>query len=210
MIRKTVHSYSKVFDGSFGQVSDTIIPETSWLGSSEPATKGNVSSFIYEMMVSRGQADLAEEYGLLAFDVSVLAPERTLCEKIMSLVRFSHTENAIRDLRTKVRHVYDLHQMLLQDDLSRFFDSPGFDQMLYTVAEDDKQSFRNNNDWLHSHPSEALIFSDLDNVWPELAAAYNGIFRTLVFGVLPPDDQVKTSMRRISDRLTRVEWQLIK
>lgn len=34
MIRKTVHSYSKVFDGNFGQVRDTIILETSWLGSS--------------------------------------------------------------------------------------------------------------------------------------------------------------------------------
>gem|GEM_PF-2064742 len=78
MIRKTVHSYSKVFDGSFEQVMDTIILETSWLGSSEPASKGSVSSFIYKMIVSRGQVDLAEEYGLLPFDVSVLAPERTL------------------------------------------------------------------------------------------------------------------------------------
>lgn len=158
--------------------------------------------------MSRGQVDLAEEYGLLPFDVSVLAPERTLCEKIMSLVRFSYSENAIRDLRTKIRHVYDLHQMLLQDDLSRFFNSPGFGLMLHKVAEDDRQSFRSNNNWLYSHPSQALIFSDLNNVWPELAAAYNGTFRTLVFGVLPPDDQVKKSMQRISDRVTQVDWQL--
>ena len=210
MIRKTVHSYSKVFDGSFGQVRDTIILETSWLGSSEPASQGNVSSFIYEMMVSRGQVDLAEEYGLLPFDVSVLAPERTLCEKIMSLVRFSCTENAIRDLRSKIRHVYDLHQMLLQDDISRFFNSLNFDLMLHKVAEDDQQSFRNNSDWLYNHPSRALIFSDLDNVWPELVAAYNGTFRTLVFGVLPPEDHIKISMKRISDRVNQVDWQLAK
>jgi hypothetical protein len=120
MIRKTVHSYSKVFDGNFGQVRDTIILETSWLGSSEPASKGQIASFIYEMMMSREQADLAAEYGLLPFDVSVLAAERTLCEKIMSLVRFSYTENPVRDLRSKIRHVYDLHQMLAQDDLPDF------------------------------------------------------------------------------------------
>lgn len=208
MIRKTVHSYSKVFDGNFGQVRDTIILETSWLGSSEPASKGEVASFIYEMMISRGQADLAAEYGLLPFDVSVLAAERTLCEKIMSLVRFSYTENPARDLRSKIRHVYDLHQMLAQDDLSGFFNSPDFEQMLNQVAQDDQQSFRNNNDWLYIHPSQALVFSDLDRIWPDLVVAYNGAFRTLVFGPLPPDDLVKQSMKRISDRVAQVAWQI--
>jgi hypothetical protein len=208
MIRKTVHSYSKVFDGNFGQVRDTIILETSWLGSSEPASKGQIASFIYEMMMSREQADLAAEYGLLPFDVSVLAAERTLCEKIMSLVRFSYTENPVRDLRSKIRHVYDLHQMLAQDDLSGFFNSQDFEQMLHKVARDDQQSFRNNSDWLYIHPSQALVFSDLDRIWPDLVAAYNGAFRTLVFGQLPPDHLVRQSMKRISDRVAQVAWQI--
>lgn len=208
MIRKTVHSYSKVFDGNFGQVRDTIILETSWLGSSEPASKGKISSFIYEMMVSTGQAELASEYELLPFDVSVLSPERTLCEKIMSLVRFSYTENPIKDLRNKVRHLYDIHQMLAQKELLGFFNSPDFDKMLDKVARDDQQSFRNNNEWLYIHPSQALIFAELDHIWAELAAAYNGTFRTLVFGVLPPDYQLKMSVGRIGDRVAQVDWQL--
>ncbi|MCF0061329.1 nucleotidyl transferase AbiEii/AbiGii toxin family protein [Dyadobacter sp. LJ419] len=209
MIRKTVHSYAKTFTGDFGQVRDMIILETSWLGSSQPANKGKVYSFIYEMMVFNGQADLAAEYGLAPFEVSVLAPQRTLCEKIMSLVRFSHTENPVKDLRSKVRHVYDLHQMLGQDDLSDFFNSPDFDQMLYRVARDDRESFRNSNEWLYIPPSEALVFSSLERIWPELAAAYHGSFRTLVFGSLPTDDSVKKSMQRISDRIAQIDWQPI-
>lgn len=121
MIRKTAHSYSKTFEGEFGQVRDMIIVESSWLGSSEPLIKGKVSSFLYQMMLSKGQERIAEEYELLPFEVSILAPIRTVCEKIMSLVRFSYTDTPIIDLKNKIRHVYDLHLLLAQQDISAFF-----------------------------------------------------------------------------------------
>jgi len=109
MIRKTAHSYARQFEGDFGQVRDTVIVESTWLGSPEPILRGTVSSFIYEMMEAAGQGALAVEYGLLPFKVNVLAPTRTFCEKVMSLVRFSHTEKPVEDLRNKIRHIYDLH-----------------------------------------------------------------------------------------------------
>lgn len=208
MIRKTAHSYSRVFTGDFGQVRDLIILESSWLGSSEPVTTGQVSSFIYQMMQARGQDELAIQYDLLPFEVRLLAPTRTLCEKIMSLVRFSYTEKPLVDLRNKIRHVYDLHQLLQQDDISAFFDSDEFDVMLHKVGKDDEISFRNNKDWLHTHPSQALIFSELDHVWPELRNTYQGSFKNLVFGTLPTDEQVFQTLKRIKGRLTLVVWDL--
>jgi hypothetical protein len=168
MIRKTAHSYSKMFDGEFGQVRDLIIVESSWLGSSEPLIKGKVSSFVYQMMQAKGQEGIAEEYRLLPFEVPILAPTRTVCEKIMSLVRFSYTETPITDVKNKIRHVYDLHLLLAQWNISEFFDSGEFNDMLYKVAKDDELSFRTNKDWLYNPPVQALIFSDLDRVWPEL------------------------------------------
>jgi hypothetical protein len=131
-------TYSKVFQGDFGQARDVVILESSWLGSSEPAVLSHVNSFIYQMMAEKGQIDIAVEYGLLPFEVSILAPTRTLCEKIMSLVRFSYTEKPITDLRNKIRHVYDLHQLLGQDDIAAFFKSSSFDEMLHKVAQDDE------------------------------------------------------------------------
>jgi hypothetical protein len=209
MIRKTAHSYSKVFTGDFGQVRDFIILESSWLGSSEPVITGEVSSFITQMMMSKGQGDLVEEYHLQPFKVSVLAPERTLCEKIMSLVRFSYTANPVTDLRNKIRHVYDLHQLLNQEEISNFIDSPEFDIMLHKVGYDDLKGFRNNNEWLFVHPSRAMIFSELDRLWPELMVTYNGTFKTLVFGKLPNADLVKKTLERIRDRITLVDWTLV-
>ncbi|WP_421828342.1 nucleotidyl transferase AbiEii/AbiGii toxin family protein [Larkinella sp.] len=210
MIRKTAHSYSKVFVGDFGQVRDLIILESSWLGSSEPVITGQVSSFIYQMMQARGQDELATQYDLLPFEVQLLAPTRTLCEKIMSLVRFSYTERPLVDLRNKIRHVYDLHQLLKQEGISAFFDSDDLDVMLHKVGKDDEISFRNNKDWLYRHPADALLFSDLDRVWPELRSTYHGSFKNLVFGELPTDEAVFQTLGRINDRLALVAWTIRK
>ncbi|MEI7583342.1 nucleotidyl transferase AbiEii/AbiGii toxin family protein [Runella sp.] len=209
MIRKTAHSYSKMFDGEFGQVRDLIIVESSWLGSSEPLIKGKVSSFVYQMMQAKGQEGVAEEYGLLPFKVPILAPTRTVCEKIMSLVRFSYTETPIIDLKNKIRHVYDLHLLLAQRNISDFFDSGEFDGMLYKVAKDDELSFRTNKDWLYNPPVQALIFSDLDRVWLELRVTYQGSFKTLVFGELPREEAVVQTLKRIRQRLASIKWELV-
>jgi hypothetical protein len=210
MIRKTAHSYSKTFDGEFGQVRDLIIVESSWLGSSEPLITGKVNSFVYQMMQAKGQEGIAKEYGLLPFEVPILAPTRTVCEKIMSLVRFSYTETPIIDLKNKIRHVYDLHLLLAQRDISEFFNSGEFDEMLYKVAKDDELSFRTNKDWLYNPPVQALIFSDLDRVWPELRVTYQGTFKTLVFGELPREEAIVQTLKRIRQRLASIKWKLAK
>ena len=44
-IRKTVHQFNRLFDGSFGQVREQLILETTWLGNYEPFTIENVGSY---------------------------------------------------------------------------------------------------------------------------------------------------------------------
>lgn len=208
MNRKTAHSYAKQFEGNYGQVRDVIIVEATWLGYFEPYTTRNIGSFIYEMMLKAGQQALAEEYGMLPFEVLVLDPTRTLCEKIMSLVRFSHTEEPVQDLKNKIRHCYDLHQLLQEKELSDFFNSTAFDEMLLKVANDDVVSFKNNNAWLKYHPSEAKIFADLDTVWLELKPTYNGAFKNLVFGDFPKDSRILDTLLHIKERLTTITWEV--
>jgi len=208
MNRKTAHSYHKEFQGNYGQVRDVIVLESSWLGYYEPYTNRQLQSLVGEMMVNNGQAEIAEANGLMPFEVCVLEPIRTLCEKIMSLVRFSYGENPIEDLKKKIRHTYDLHQLLIQKEFSDFMDSPSFAEMLLKVANDDVVSFRNNNDWLAHHPNDALIFDGLDTVWKELSPVYNGEFKNLVYGDLPNDRSVLETLKRIKGRLSEVEWDI--
>lgn len=46
MNRKTAHSYTKVFEGNYGQVRDAIVVEATWLGYYEPCTSKNITSFV--------------------------------------------------------------------------------------------------------------------------------------------------------------------
>lgn len=109
MNRKTAHSYNKEFKGDYGHIRDAIVIEATWLGYHEPYTSKNIISFVGNMMIKNGQTNVATENGLLPFSLLVLEPVRTICEKIMSLVRFSYGKNPMADLKNKVRHTYDLH-----------------------------------------------------------------------------------------------------
>ena len=206
MNRKTAHSFNKEFKGDYGQVRDVIILESTWLGYYEPYTTKSIVSFVGQMMLDNKQSDIAKENGLLPFNLLALEPIRTICEKIMSLVRFSYSENPMDDLKKKIRHTYDLHQLLKQDEFFKFFQSTTFDEMLLKVANDDVASFRNNNKWLNYHPSEALIFRDLENVWNELKTIYNGDFKNLVYGELPKEEAILKTLKMIQERLKAISW----
>ena len=206
MNRKTAHSYQKEFQGEYGQVRDVIVVEATWLGYHEPYAKKELISLVGEMMRNNGQETIAAEYGLQPFDVQVLEPIRTLCEKIMSLVRFSYGENPMADLKQKIRHTYDLHQLLQQEEFSDFFNSTAFGEMLLKVANDDIASFKNNNQWLIHHPNESLLFKDLDAVWKDLKPAYNEGFKNLVYGDFPNDEAVLDTLKKIKERLESITW----
>lgn len=194
MNRKTAHSYNKEFKGDYGQVRDIIVVEATWLGHFEPYTTKSVCSFVGEMMINNEQSEIAKEQDLLPFNVLVLDPSRTICEKIMSLVRFSYEENPITDLKNKIRHVYDLNQLLSVKKLFNFFKSKEFDIMLLKVAQDDVVSFTNNNKWLRNHPVNSLIFENPEKVWSDLKIVYESDFKNLVYGSFPNETELLNTL----------------
>jgi hypothetical protein len=159
-----------------------------------------------QMMLSKGQSKMLSEYDLHAFELPVLEPSRTICEKIMSLVRFSYQKNPIDDLKKKIRHVYDLHQLLRREEYLIFFQSKDFDSMLLKVANDDGLSFKSNNQWLVHHPNEALIFKDVEQVWGELKTSYQSEFKNLVYGEFPKEEAILETLKMIQKRLKSIFW----
>ena len=206
MIRKTAHTFPKQFKGNYGQVRDFIVLESTWLGYHEPHSDREISSFISQMMLETGQEEMAKEYNLMPFKVRVLAPTRTICEKIMSLVRFSHTVRPIEDLRLKIRHCYDLHQLLRLEELSGFLEGEEFEVMLKKVAQDDVEGYKSNNQWLAIHPKEAIIFKETNDTWNSLKSAYLGGFSDLVYGKLPDEKDIFETISRIASRLQPMSW----
>lgn len=207
-IRKTVHQYNKLFEGVFGQVKEHVVVEATWLGNFEPFSDMQVSSYLYGMMKSKGQDELIEQYNMAPFTIQVLSKLRTFCEKIMSLVRFSRTEEPIDDLRNKIRHVYDIHQMLKDEEIQQFFKSSGLDDMLIKVGNDDMIGYKNNNDWIPEHPSTAIIFDKPQETWGQLSTAYKGDFKDLVTGELPAEGELIKTLKQVAARLKKIEWNI--
>lgn len=160
------------------------------------------------MMIDADQEMIATQYNLLSFDILVLDPNKTLCEKIMSLVRFSNSNDAIDNLKLKIRHLYDLNQLLLNEDISSFFNSSDFEVMLKEVAKSDMENYLNERTWLIIHPKESIIFKDYKNVWKEISPMYNADFKNLVYGQLPNDSEILLTMKRIKDRIADTSWDL--
>lgn len=128
--------------------------------------------------------------------------------KTMSLVRFSNSKDPITDLKNKIRHIYDLHLMLKDKDISTFFHGPDFDAMLINVGKDDVTGFRNNNEWLKSHPSSAIIFKEAEKTWNEIKTTYKTSFKELVTGILPSEKDVLLTLKEMNQSLLRIEWDI--
>lgn len=207
MIRKTAHEFPKMgFTGVYGQVRPQIVLESTWLGRPEPYEQKLVGTYINDMMEEATMKDIQDEYQMYPFQVQVLTVERTLCEKIMSIVRFSFTEDPYQDLAKKIRHVYDLNRMLTQEKIQSFLYGPEFETMLNLVGEDDVTSFKNNNQWLNNHPSSAVIFSKPKQTWELIRSAYLGSFADMVTAPLPPESDMIGTLTAIADRLGEVNW----
>ena len=205
-IRKTVHQYDKIFNGEFGQVREHVVLEATWLGNFEPFSEVAVSSYIYDMLIEEGRDELIAQFNMAPFIVQVLSKFRTFCEKIMSLVRFSRSQDPIADLRKKIRHIYDIHQMLQDDEISKFLGSRDFDEMLEKVCRDDMVGYKNNNEWIPEHPATALIFTKPHDTWAQLKTEYNGNFKDLVIGDLPPESALVQTLIKVANRPNQIDW----
>jgi hypothetical protein len=212
-IRKIVYSFPKVgLGGKYGEVKDDITLEVSHLGNFEPNVTKPIRTLIADYINSTQNIELITQFGLADFEVKALAVERTFCEKIISLVRFSYTESPITDLSNKVRHTYDLTLLLRLDSIKDFVNSDSFGIMLLQVAKDDDKAIPNNKEWLYNHPREALIFSDTLMVWNVLKKVYTGTkFNELLIGNEKPphENDVFETLVFLSERIEVISWEVI-
>jgi len=209
MNRKTAHCYYHTTPESYSAEKNLATIDYSWLGCDRPYSKLHFNSIIGEALRKTNQHALIETYSLLPFEVKVLDHYRTFFEKIMSLVRFSYSETPIQDLKNKVKHMYDLHQLLHYKEFQNFFRSNQFFEMMLSVANRDVKSLRNNNQWLRYHPIESLFFRHLEENWlRHFEQIYIDDFSMRVYGKLPKSGQILETLLLIRERMSEIRWNI--
>ena len=190
--RKTAYAFPIYSDSKkLGQVASTILVEINAFAEPNPVKTMPVASLVGEHLEAVGRGDLIDQFGLRPFDILILAVERTLCEKIMGLVRAGYEENPLDEYRRRIRHFYDIAMILRHGKYRGFLTSEAFPELLECVKASDRQAMPNASVWLDPPLGEAMIFANTEELWTSIRREFHGDFRDMVYGgKLPSDDEV--------------------
>ena len=122
--RKTYHSYTSTLSGSDPRIKllgNYVIVEINSFANPYPYVRLEIESFITQFLRETGRESLIEELDMAPFELNVLDKRRTICEKLVSLLRFSFTSQPLDGLNKKIRHFYDLHALVNDAEFSRLW-----------------------------------------------------------------------------------------
>lgn len=200
--RKTYHSYPSVIDRtdtSLDFLGNYVIVEINTYGNPYPFVRQFVKPFITEMMEKRQLEGLIAQLDMAPFELNVLDKRRTMCEKVVSLLRFSFEEDPVAGLTSKVRHFYDLHFLMKDKECHEYLDS-SFPVEIRELVAHDKAEFDRPPLWKTSDVLQSPLLTSFSEMWKRIAPVYQSEVGALSFGELPKPEEVSQSM----DSLIRI------
>lgn len=148
----------------------------------------DTKSLIYDYLSSNGLDEVIDDFGLGMFKLNVLRIDRTILEKMASLIRMSYL-TGWDELSRKTRHLYDIY--LTYDLLEDFYnDSTRLKEMVEIVKRAEKgynfsDQYPSDAKWMDSPLLEAL---ESENIKEGYELSFGKEF---VFGELPPYEDVR-------------------
>ena len=188
--RRTFYAYPLTQDRSaLSPVKEVIQLEINTFTHPAPNEERLIEPFISRFLRDNGFQSYITQYALEPFPVQVLSIERTLCEKMLSLIRLSY--NGTEALASKIRHFYDIARIL-----SVAPPTASMSKILSDALNDDTSNATFRGEW-QTHPlSESPLFTRYDELWKGLDRIYTNELSELVWNreTMPLASEVKTSI----------------
>ena len=73
--------------------------------------------------------------------------EKTLLEKLVSLIRFSFEDDLVESLSKKIRHFYDLYFLMNDPECAVFVKSSTFKNQFIEILQHDREMFDEPKGW---------------------------------------------------------------
>lgn len=201
--RKTAYAFPSESESvESEQAKNEILIEINSFANPEPAEMLPVGSLIGEFLEESAHMDLVEQFELDRFEILVLGAERTLCEKIMSLVRAEHEDQSKDEYRRRIRHFYDIVLILRQQKYRNFIRTSSFRKLLEEVRRCDRESFEEASKWLDPPMRNAKIFSGESEFWSDIERGLEAEIKGMLYGdELPEIAEVTGTFSLIRDSL---------
>ncbi len=204
--RKTYHTYKSVIseaNNSLAFLGRFVIVDIHTYGNPYPFERRIVKSFITEVFERQGLQDAIATYDMNPFELNVLDKRRTMCEKIVSLLRFSFSDNHIEGISSKIRHFYDLHFMSMDEGCREYLKSEFPAHLLELIAHD-KAEFDRPSLWKDADLTTSVLFTSFDETWQKLATTYKSELGRLTYGTLPAPDEIANTIRPLMEYVRHI------
>lgn len=196
---KTFYTYPRAIDTEqIGAIrAGQLLVEINSFANPYPFERRSICSFLTEFLQATGNNLIIEEYEMQPFEVNVLDRRRTLTEKMVSLIRCSLADLYIPQLTAKIRHFYDLHHLLKDEECIEYLISDAFPHDFNSLLDHDRQSFDKPEGWRDRRLEESPLITDLSQVWSILQTVYLNELPDLAYRAIPAPSDVEESIRRL-------------
>jgi len=155
-----------------------------------------ITSFISDYLTAIERQDLVVKYHLSPFTINVLDKRQTIIEKLVSLIRFSFSDDMVKMLASKIRHFYDLYYLANDTQCSTYIQSPDFQKDLFEMFAHDQQEFDDPQGWQTKMIAESPLTSDFSNLWDSLRSVYQNELTNLAFSEIPNEQLIADSFMK--------------
>jgi predicted nucleotidyltransferase component of viral defense system len=185
--------------------SGQILIEINTYANPYPYIKQEITCFITNYLTSINRLDLIEEYQMQPFTINVLDKRRTIVEKLISLFRFSFSEDISKALAGKIRHFYDLYYLVNDSECDEYIKSENFKNDLTELMQHDQQEFDEPQGWQTKTFTDSPLTKDFPVLWENLRSTYLNELQTLAFSVIPDEKLVAESFMNLIANLDKIK-----
>ena len=117
---------------------------------------------------------------------------------MVSLIRFSFSDSCVYDITAKIRHFYDLHFLLQDEECAAYIASEQFRGDFTSLMDHDRAMFEKPEGWSSKPVCESPLLTNFDGLWKELKETYLRELPAIAFSDIPSESDVAESFRRVS------------
>ncbi|GHV40813.1 hypothetical protein FACS1894179_07970 [Bacteroidia bacterium] len=196
---KSIYTYPTIIEQRTNTSVKTgqLLIEINTYANPYPYIKQEIMSFITEYLITANQKGAIEQYALQPFSLNVLDKRRTIVEKLVSLIRFSFSEDVTKALASKIRHFYDLYYLINDPECTIYIQSADFHKDLSELLIHDQQEFNDPKGWQTRIITDSPMVINFPVLWDSLRNTYQTELANLAFTPIPDEKLVAENFIKV-------------